>query len=206
MLDPHTDLKVQVAEARRNQILAGAAQIFAQKGYHKATTREIAQAAGISEGTIYNYFSNKRELLLAMAEALATESFKSIVRDDPPDDPQHFLTIILRDRFQLIEKNGHLIAPLVAEVFSDASLREELYQQILRPITMLMEQYIQHQINLGRFRPVNPAIVTRALMGSLILNSVFKLSGLEPQYDVVSTEAMIDELVALILDGISAED
>jgi hypothetical protein len=38
--------------------------VFTEKGYHKATTKEIARAASISEGTIYNYFNNKRELLV----------------------------------------------------------------------------------------------------------------------------------------------
>ena len=88
MLDPHMDFKVEVAEARRSQILAGAAQVFAQKGFHQATTREIAQAAGVSEGTIYNYFNNKRDLLLAMAETLAAQSFKNIVLDHPAEDPR----------------------------------------------------------------------------------------------------------------------
>ena len=60
MLDPNTDFKGQMIEARRTQILMGAAQVFAKKGFHKATTKEIAQAAGVAEGTIYNYFKNKR--------------------------------------------------------------------------------------------------------------------------------------------------
>ena len=68
MIGATADFKEQMAEARRTQILMGAAQVFAEKGYHKSTTKEIATAAGVSEGTIYNYFGNKRELLLAMVD------------------------------------------------------------------------------------------------------------------------------------------
>ena len=49
--------------ARQEQILEAAAIVFSTKGYERATTREIAEAADVSEGTLYNYFDNKIELL-----------------------------------------------------------------------------------------------------------------------------------------------
>ena len=52
---------------RKKEILDAAARIFAEKGYANATTREIAEAADMAEGTLYNYFGGKRELLLAVA-------------------------------------------------------------------------------------------------------------------------------------------
>jgi hypothetical protein len=94
--------------------------------------------------------------------------------------------------------------PLVAEILSDTNLRREFYQQILQPLTTLTEAYLQQRVNLGRFRSINPAIVTRALMGALTLNAVLKLSGIDSQYQDVSAEVMIDESVAIVLEGISA--
>ena len=52
--------------ARRTQILEAAEVVFAAKGYHGATTREIAQAADVSEGTLYNYFASKRDLFVGL--------------------------------------------------------------------------------------------------------------------------------------------
>ncbi|MFL7790868.1 MAG: helix-turn-helix domain-containing protein, partial [Anaerolineae bacterium] len=49
-------IRQQLIEARRNQILDAAAAVFAEKGFHRTTTKEIASRAGIAEGTIYNYF------------------------------------------------------------------------------------------------------------------------------------------------------
>jgi AcrR family transcriptional regulator len=57
--------------ARRNQILDAATKVFAEKGFQKATTREIAEAAEISEGTIYNYFETKDDLLLGLLDRIA---------------------------------------------------------------------------------------------------------------------------------------
>ena len=44
---------------RRTLILEAAARLFAEKGFHRTTTRDIAEAADVSEGTLYNYFENK---------------------------------------------------------------------------------------------------------------------------------------------------
>ena len=57
--------------ARKQQILAAATAVFSQKGYAGATTREIAETADISEGTLYNYFASKQDLLIGLADAYA---------------------------------------------------------------------------------------------------------------------------------------
>ena len=199
MFDTSIDFKEQMVEIRRKQILMGAAQVFAEKGFHKATTKEIAQAAGISEGTIYNYFANKRELLLAMIELLATQSLKNIITTQPSADPKEFITLILRDRYQLAQERGYLIVPIMAEIFTDTELREEVYQKIAMPIAAILEQYIQNHINSGMFHPVNPVIVTRAFIGSIIINFAMKLASLDPRYEDVSPDALIEELVSLFL-------
>jgi AcrR family transcriptional regulator len=54
--------------ARRDQIIAGAAECFARTGYHAATMADIAEAAGVSKGTPYLYFPGKEALFLALYE------------------------------------------------------------------------------------------------------------------------------------------
>ena len=53
-------------EARRNQIVDAAWQLFAQKGYHQTTMQDIATEAGLSAGALYRYFSGKDALLKAI--------------------------------------------------------------------------------------------------------------------------------------------
>lgn len=60
------------------KIVRAAAPIFARKGLAGTTTRELAAAAGVSEGTLYNYFSSKRELFVACAHA--RERFEELAR------------------------------------------------------------------------------------------------------------------------------
>lgn len=199
MLNEPSAFKDQMIEARRTQILMGAAKVFAEKGYHKATTKEIAQSAGVAEGTIYNYFDNKRELLLAMIELLALQSLKGIITSQPPTDPKEFITTILRDRYHLVQQRGYLLAPILAEMFADAELREEVYRKIAMPTAAHLEQFIQTHIDSGLFRPVNPVITTRIFVGAIIVNFAMKLANLDPRYEQVSPETLIEELASLFL-------
>ncbi|MGY6770582.1 TetR/AcrR family transcriptional regulator [Komagataeibacter sp. NFXK3] len=59
--------------AKRQQILAGAARIFAQNGYEGASMSGIARDAGVSKGTLYNYFDSKATLFSAFVEQCACE-------------------------------------------------------------------------------------------------------------------------------------
>lgn len=206
MFDADMDFKEQMIEARRRQILIGAAQVFAEKGFHKATTKEIAKAAGVAEGTIYNYFDNKRELLLAMIDLIGIQSLKRIVLTDPPDDPRELLTAIMHDRFQLAQEWGSHILPILAEVFNDEELREMLYRQIAMPITSHIEKHIQSLMDTGRLRQIDPVIVTRAMIGAVIINFALKLSKLDPRYERFSVASIIEQIVSIFLDGLLITD
>src|SRR5260370_32418343 len=54
--------------ARRDQIIAAAAECFARAGYHATTMAGIAEAAGVSKGTPYLYFPGKEALFIALYE------------------------------------------------------------------------------------------------------------------------------------------
>jgi TetR/AcrR family fatty acid metabolism transcriptional regulator len=53
-------------EVRKEQIIGAAEKVFARKGFNDATVAEIAQEAGLSDATIYEYFSSKEELLFTV--------------------------------------------------------------------------------------------------------------------------------------------
>lgn len=206
MFNEPIDFKEQMAEARRMQILMGAAEVFAEKGYHQATTKEIAKAAGVSEGTIYNYFANKRELLVAMVNAIGMQSVRSIIVDHPPDKPEAFMKAVLKDRYELAKQFGNRMTPLIAEMFTDAEMREIIYNQIAMPIAGHVEKFIQTNIAAGRFRRVNPIITTRCFVGAAFVNIALKLSGTDERYNDISEDELIEQLVSNFLSGLLIQD
>ncbi|MDW0116411.1 TetR/AcrR family transcriptional regulator [Sporosarcina thermotolerans] len=60
-------------EKRRDQIIQGAVRLFKEKGFHRATTREIAKAAGFSIGTLYEYIRTKEDVLYLVCDSIYNE-------------------------------------------------------------------------------------------------------------------------------------
>jgi AcrR family transcriptional regulator len=63
----------ELVERRRSQIVDAAVEMFLQKGFHKTTTRQIAQAAGISNGLLYEYIATKEDILYLVCDAIHAE-------------------------------------------------------------------------------------------------------------------------------------
>src|ERR1700722_9023466 len=69
----------------RQRILEAARQLFAASGYEASTTRDIADAAGIANGTLFNYFPNK-EAILASLVAEVTAGIPTTFENRSPAD------------------------------------------------------------------------------------------------------------------------
>ena len=63
---------------RRNQIMKGALTLFKEKGYHRTTTREIANECGFSIGTLYEYIRTKEDVLFLVYEAINNHVYKHL--------------------------------------------------------------------------------------------------------------------------------
>ena len=63
---------------KRDRLLNAAAQVFAERGYGATTADAIADMAGVSIGTFYNYFRNKRQILLALIVARCDDIFERL--------------------------------------------------------------------------------------------------------------------------------
>jgi AcrR family transcriptional regulator len=155
------------ALARRRQIVDGAAQVFAEKGYHAATTREIAQAADVSEGSIYHYFDSKKDLLLAIMDRLRLSQppSSSSAPDDagqmPPVDPRDVLKIVIRDRQAFAMEQQPMLRAVMSEILIDEAFAERYYGELLALSIEMMERYLQALIDQGRITDVDTALFTR---------------------------------------------
>ncbi|NDV27441.1 TetR/AcrR family transcriptional regulator [Desulfovibrio sp. JC010] len=58
------------ADVTRNDILEGALRVFSEKGYARANTKNIAAAAGVSTGSVYRYFKNKKVIFIEVINML----------------------------------------------------------------------------------------------------------------------------------------
>lgn len=87
----------ELVDRRRRQIVHGAIKVFSEKGFHKATVREIADAAGLTMGSMYNYVRTKEDILFICYKymsSLLSADLEGVI--DGIDDPKKQLREILR--------------------------------------------------------------------------------------------------------------
>lgn len=64
---------------KKQKIINAGLQVFSEKGYYNTTTAEIAQIAGVSTGIVYNYFKDKKDILLQALQVCFENTFKPIL-------------------------------------------------------------------------------------------------------------------------------
>ncbi|MEV8391136.1 MULTISPECIES: TetR/AcrR family transcriptional regulator [unclassified Streptomyces] len=85
-------------DARRRQILDGAARCFARNGFHATSMQDVLREVDLSAGAVYRYFSGKEELIAAIVtEALDTirDSFEEAALQRPPGPPDVLITGVM---------------------------------------------------------------------------------------------------------------
>jgi len=100
---PTTIKNKELVEKRREQIVLAAIKLFAKKGFHKATLRELSKAAGISHGNIYDYVGTKEDIFFLLHEfmdKLATDALHRSIENI--DDPFEKLRRMIRSEFNLM--------------------------------------------------------------------------------------------------------
>src|SRR5215208_1038492 len=139
MSEPRRDgVRDLVVRARREQIVGAATRVFAEKGFRRATTREVARAAGVSEGTIYNYFEDKDALLLAILDRLnETERRAADFEEGMAMDLRAFLEQYLRRRMSLIREVFRVV---ISEILVNAELRERYLEHVVDPTMNIAEE------------------------------------------------------------------
>src|SRR5215467_16396943 len=103
-------LQAQLVAARRAQILDAATRVFASKGFNRATIRDVAQDAGVADGTIYNYFANKTDLLFGLLDRLNdTERRPASLAQASVAPLMDFFRAYLRERVEALWSSSDLL-------------------------------------------------------------------------------------------------
>ncbi len=202
MADKPNSIQAQLVDARRQQILDAATEVFADKGFHGATIRQIAQRAGIADGTIYIYFKTKTDLLIGILDRL-NESDQRAEALTPGEeiDFSNFFVTYMRHRLQLLDANFQTFQAILPDILSNPTLRDRYYSQVVAPTFAIAEPIFQGLIDQGVLKPHNPALVLRAISSMALGLLVTRMIGdpvIEAQWE------QFPELIgALILPGLT---
>lgn len=204
--DPIQAIQAQLAAARRTQILDAATRVFASKGFNRATIRDVARNAGVADGTIYNYFANKTDLLFGLLDRLNdTERRPASLSQVQVVDTSlaGFFRAYLRERIEVLWSNADLLRAVLPELLANPDLRARYYDEVIAPTMALGEGAIQALASEGRGRDLDAALTTRMLAGSLLGLMVLQLLGDETL--AAHWRELPDALADLLLPGLMPE-
>jgi AcrR family transcriptional regulator len=190
------------SRATVDAILRAAAQVFTAQGYAATTTNHIAERAGVSIGSLYEYFPSKDALLVALMEAhlAEAETILATAAAEAFEDADDVAAVVRRFVRAMVDLHAR-DRPLHRVLFEEAPLPARMRRQILA----IERRVVEHVAEYLRARPgattrdpeMAAAVVVQAIEG---LTHKLVVYG-ERDTDV---DAYVDEMVALVTAYLAA--
>jgi AcrR family transcriptional regulator len=195
-------------EQRRLQILRVAMRLFSARGFRGTRTREIAQAAGVSEAMVFRHFATKEQLYSAILDYKAC--FGGM------EDPRVLLSeaVEARDDCAVFEGLANTIMrhhrrdPEFLRLLTHAALEghrlaEMFWQTTVRETYKFLGSYIRQRQRDGAFGSVDPVIAVRAFIGMVINHSMANNIWDKSRHILnISNERAAKEFTRILLQGI----
>jgi len=153
-------------ESKRDLIIEAAIQVFSQKGYHYTKMEEIAVAAGIGKGTIYEYFASKLQLLQDIMErsfCIYNESMAAEINQTLSFEEK--IKMLVQGHFKFCHENKEL----TRIIFWDTEIMDEELRDWACQKRVQKEQHLQALIEAGissgEIREVDSKMLTLVISG-----------------------------------------
>lgn len=192
---------------RREQILNAASKVFAEKGYQRATTFDIAAEAEISEGLIYSYFESKDHILLAILEKLANSGFDEFRYDDYSQTiDQDILGKTLKIRHGFLDEKESMMCATMGEAINNGHFREHYFNILVKPALATMEAEIENWIHTGKIQRTEVPVASRFLLAETI--GLFFLRAINDPYMSQNWQSkdFLDQISNYFLNGLRTND
>ncbi|MFZ2656239.1 MAG: TetR/AcrR family transcriptional regulator [Victivallales bacterium] len=174
-------------------ILTTAKKMFARYGLRKTSIDEIARAARVAKGTIYNYFGSKDQVYLGVLKREADEIVRNIsLSVDKVSSPEEKLTAFFRAKFRYMRQAINILnldrEGMEKCLPAAESIRNEFFEQEIRIIDSILRQGLEK----GIFRLGDILLTAKAI--------VYALRGFEPNWLIQESEERIDQYLAQLLN------
>jgi AcrR family transcriptional regulator len=198
------------AEDRKLQILRVALSLFAKQGFRGTTTKEIAQAAGVSEAMVFRHFATKEELYAAILD------YKACSGDSMDPEAMVAEALLEKNDQAVFERlafgalEHHECDPEFQRLLLHAALEQHelahiFFEKFVRRVYELLGGYVTERQRDGAMVEIDPAIVVRAFIGMIIHHSLNN-NLWDPQRRLlkISNQQAAKQFTDILLNGISA--
>jgi AcrR family transcriptional regulator len=201
------------AEDRRAQILDVAKGVFAENGYHRANIADICKAARIGRGTLYQYFDNKREVMVALMEEIE-ERVSRVLRGRPTVAniadvdrvPRRLIAAFCKKRLRELLDAVFVDEATLRLVLREARNLDGYVDGVIEKIDELVLAALGEDLRAaqaaGVMRQVDLKLTARYIVGGVEKLVLSALAEDEP----VDLDAIVDAAVELELFGLLKEE
>ncbi len=171
-------VQAKLESLRREQILEAAVKVFAEKGFRAAKMQEVANAAGIANGTVYNYFRSKDEVLLALLERLNETDVRPAQFEQLKNaDLQTVFLAQMQHRFDFMMTQKEVMRAVLPEIISNPEVRALYFDKVIAPTLKMGEAAFEKVLPKGKKRKVEAQHLVRAMASSLFGLVLLNLMG-----------------------------
>ncbi len=196
-------------EERRLQILAVAVSLFSERGFRGTTTKEIAQAAGVSEAMVFRHFANKGELYAAILDykAYSGGAFdpEQMVADalERKDDRAVFERLAL-GALEHHERDPEFQRLLLYSALEKHELAQMFFEEFVRKVYKFLGSYIRERQRDEALVEIDPSLVVRAFIG-MVMHHSLNNNLWDPQRRLlnISNESAARNFTDILLNGIT---
>ena len=167
----------RVVEDRREHIIDAALRVFAEKGYTRATNRDIAHEAGITTGLIYYYFQSKEDLLKAVLETRSPLQVMAEISPEMLEQPPETLLFVLVIRLlSLVESEPFVsvVRVMLSEMLHGASEVAPIARDFVLRVIGFLSEYFKRQVASGNVRSDLDVTTTAQVFTSCMVGMVMR--------------------------------
>ena len=186
---------------QQEEILQAAASVFSEKGYASSTIHDIALKADIGDGTIYNYFPGKREILLTIASKQTEAINQLFISTEKVETPADLVRIVQKS-FDIMLEQSSYTRIMISEALVDDEFLNQFVIERLRNVVLFTRAFIEERVKSHDFRPVDPELVARAFVASFAGLILPALRGVAPSPTSKQRRKMAETLVSLFAYGL----
>ena len=185
------------AIATVNTILEAAARILMDSGYDAASTNAIADRAGVSVGTLYEYFPGKEAIFAELRRREGFRHYKTLIQDPRPTTPKTALRHLVSAHIEYVRDNLPLYVALETEVPRFAI--EDLELAVLKDYVPLSNAFLE--VHRHELKPRNNIDFVTELLMRVMSSTVNDYALRSPSHlnNPELTEALIDLIGGYLL-------
>jgi AcrR family transcriptional regulator len=206
MLAPN-QVRQRRKQARPQELLDAALDLFVEKGFAATRSEEVAQRAGVSKGTLYLYYPSKEELLKAVIRRnVVSEIAESLDIVEQFDGSSAALLTTIFDQWWLRigeTRASGIVKLMLSEVRNFPEIAQFYVDEVIAPSHRLMSVILERGIARGEFRQVDVPEVVHALVAPMLYLMLHKHSiGACGVCHAIDPGAVIAAQLDLVLNGL----